>query len=283
MKLVMHTGPMQRRGVIEPEIVSQIAGAGFDGYDITLCQIYNESSYLFSDTFERVKQIKQVALDKGITCEQGHSVFYNLKDKADADGIVPKHLRCIDIASELGAKILVVHPGNDFTAEQNYDWIYSKILPHAKDAGIIIATENMWNWNTETGLTYPSACGSVEDFCKHVDIANSPYLTACVDIGHAEMTGAPGAATIIRGLGKDRVKCLHVHDNDVIHDSHTLPYFGKINWDDVIDALVDINYDGNFTFETDYFARNIPNELFPSVLRFSEQVGRYFINRIKQK
>ncbi|MBR2988543.1 MAG: sugar phosphate isomerase/epimerase [Clostridia bacterium] len=282
MKLVFPTGPLMVNKVPEPEIVKHIASAGFDGYDITLCHLFNEDNYLFTDTDKKIAEVKKIASDYGITCEQGHSVFYGLKDKTGADGIVPKHLRCIDIAAELGCPILVVHPGNDFTAEQNYDWIYSKILPHAQACGVKIATENMWNWNHETGLTYPSACGSVEDFCKHIDIANTPYLTACLDLGHAEMTDGPGAATLIRGLGHDRLKSIHVHDNDIVSDSHTLPFFGKSNWDEIIEALKEVNYDGAFTFETDYFARRLPLELLPAMLRFSEQVGRYFTKRLEK-
>lgn len=282
MKLVMPTGPLMVLGIPEPEIVKQIAGAGFDGYDITLCHLYNEGNYLFTNAEEKIRETKKVADDFGITCEQGHSVFYGLKDKKDADGIVEKHLRCIELSAMLGCKILVVHPGNNFTAEQNYDWIYSKILPFAKSCGVKIATENMWNWNKETGLTYPSACGSVEDFCKHIDIANDDTLVACLDLGHAEMTDGPGAATLIRGLGHDRLKSIHVHDNDIVSDSHTLPFFGKTNWDEVIQALKDVNYDGAFTFETDYFARRLPLELMPAMLRFSEQVGRYFTKRLSK-
>ena len=282
MKLVMPTGPLVANHIPEPEIIKQIASAGFDGFDITLCHIYKEDNYLFNDTDAKIREIKKIALDNALPCEQAHSVFYKLITKSDADSIVPKHLRCIDICAELGCKLLVVHPGNNFNAEQNYEWIYSKILTHAEKCGLKIATENMWNWNHDNGTTYPSACGSVEDFCRHIDMANSPFLTACLDLGHAQMTGAPGAPALIRGLGHERLKALHVHDNDGAFDHHTLPFYGKTDWSEIISALKEINYDGAFTFEPDHIGIKVPVELIPATLRYCEQIGRYLIEKIEE-
>ena len=36
---------------------------------------------------------------------------------------------------------------------------------------------------------------------------------------------------MIRALGGKRVKALHVHDNDLVRDVHTLPFTRKIDWD----------------------------------------------------
>ncbi|MBR6774024.1 MAG: sugar phosphate isomerase/epimerase, partial [Clostridia bacterium] len=125
-----------------------------------------------------------------------------------------------------------------------------------------------------------AACGTIESFCEQVDLGNSPYLTACVDIGHAEMTDAPGAANLIRALGHDRVGCLHVHDNDLIGDYHQVPFTGKIKWDEVISALRDVNYQGDFTYECFTFYSYLPEELIPSALSYMEKLGRYFIRRL---
>ena len=63
---------------------------------------------------------------------------------------------------------------------------------------------------------------------------------------------------MIRALGGKRVKALHVHDNDLVRDVHTLPFTRKIDWDEVMTALKDIGYDGELTFEADTFLSQFP-------------------------
>jgi sugar phosphate isomerase/epimerase len=53
---------------------------------------------------------------------------------------------------------------------------------------------------------------------------------------------------------------LHVHDNDYIDDRHTLPGLGRMDWEEIMKALAEIDYDGDFTYEADNFLVNIPRE-----------------------
>lgn len=46
---------------------------------------------------------------------------------------------------------------------------------------------------------------------------------------------------------------LHLHDNFGDTDSHMTPLLGTVNFDDVMKALLDINYSGPFNFETKMF------------------------------
>jgi sugar phosphate isomerase/epimerase len=80
---------------------------------------------------------------------------------------------------------------------------------------------------------------------------------------------------MIRALGHKRLKALHIHDNDLIHDSHTLPFTQKIHWEDVMTALKEIQYDGVFTFEADNFLKQFPRELIVPASRLMLEVGRY--------
>lgn len=282
MKLVTTTEIIGRR-FSDEKAVRLIAEAGFDGYDYNLCSMHEKSNPLGSaDWKKHVKNIKAIADDLNIPCLQAHAPFGELKNKQEATESLDGIFRSIEIASIVGCPILVVHPGNDFTAEQNYEYIYSKILPFAREANVKIATENMWNWDEET-YTHPAACGTEKDFIAHVDIACDEFMTACLDIGHSHMAQAPGAPNLIRALGKNRLGALHVHDNDLCHDSHTIPFLGNIDWNAVILALKEINYQGNFTFEADSFLRGFPEELLPSALSHMEKIGRYFIKRITEK
>ena len=51
-----------------------------------------------------------------------------------------------------------------------------------------------------------------------------------------------------QALGKE-LYALHIHDNRGMQDEHLIPYLGTINMDEVINALIEIGYEGYFTFE----------------------------------
>ena len=85
---------------------------------------------------------------------------------------------------------------------------------------------------------------------------NDPYLVACLDIGHAEMKGlGTNAVEMIHALGKERLRALHIHDNDKWHDSHRLPFTMDIDFAPIVKALKDIDYQGDFTLEVDHLMK----------------------------
>ncbi len=129
--------------------------------------------------------------------------------------------------------------------------MYRELLPTAHDFGVKIAAENMWCWNRELDHAARAACSHHDDFVKHIDVVNDPYLVACLDIGHAEMQGLQTSAReMILSLGH-RIEALHLHDNDRKHDNHRVPFTADIDFDDVISALAEIDYCGDITLEAD--------------------------------
>ena len=106
-------------------------------------------------------------------------------------------------------------------------------------------------WNRVGDKNVPAACSDEISFKEHLDAVNDDYLVACVDIGHAEMDGLnTSAAKMILTLG-DKVKCLHIHDNDLHNDSHLIPFSMNIDFGEVVRALKIINYGGYLTLEAD--------------------------------
>ena len=135
----------------------------------------------------------------------------------------------------------------------------------------------MFNWYEGTNsppLPVLPWVGKIHD-------VGSGVLVACVDIGHSAManTGGESPGKMIRALGGKRVKALHVHDNDLVRDVHTLPFTRKIDWDEVMTALKDIGYDGELTFEADTFLSQFPDELAVHASRLMLEVGRYFVSK----
>ena len=267
------------------EAVKAIKEAGFDGYDLSM---FHAGSILYTaDPFGEAKKLRELADGIGIKCLQSHAPFTCLRDGAYADEYRKTELEpAVRIAGILGCPVIVVHPGNNLSVEVNYEHIYKPLLEIARPLGVKIATENMWNYDNETKkITSKNvACASVENFCRQVDVANDEYMTACLDIGHSEITDAPGAVAMIRGLNK-RIGALHVHDVDKINDLHVLPFSfnAAVEWDPIIAALREIGYKGSFTFEADNSFMRVPPELVVPALRYAAAIGRYFADKIEAK
>ncbi|MBQ3046857.1 MAG: sugar phosphate isomerase/epimerase [Clostridia bacterium] len=282
MKLVMLTSELSRR-FGDKKALELIKDAGFDGYDYSMFDNVNDSIFNNDNYVEYAKNLRELSEQLNLPCLQAHAPSPLMRTIDQVLPLEPIFLRSIEVASILGCKIIVIHPGSFLTAKENKIHIYDKLLPYAQKLGVTIATENMFKWKEgmEEIETEPSACGTAKDFVEHIDLINHPNFTACLDIGHAEMVNCEGAVKIIKELGGDRLKALHVHDNDLFHDDHTTPFVGKINWVEVTRALKEIGYKGHFTFENSNFLKGFPNELIPQCLKLMEQSGRYLIKLIE--
>lgn len=244
----------------EEKAVQFVAEAGFDAWDFSMFRMCNydwssktmhQSDHPLASreylTFAR--KLKRIGLDYGIVCNQSHAPF-----PSSAKGMFPYLQRAIECTAEAGGEICVIHPANDNTAVENAE-MYERLLPFAKECGVKIATENMWNWDKEKNESCFAACATAEDFLAHMKAVEDPYFVACLDIGHAEMQGSgSGAANMIRALG-DYLQALHIHDNDRLHDSHQLPFTMSIDFEEVAKALKDIHYSGYLTLEADTYLK----------------------------
>ena len=59
---------------------------------------------------------------------------------------------------------------------------------------------------------------------------------------------------MIHALG-DSLQALHIHDNDMWHDTHQIPFSMQIDFEKMVKALKDIGYKGYFTLEADAYLR----------------------------
>ena len=67
------------------------------------------------------------------------------------------------------------------------------------------------------------------------------------------------AKEMILALGS-RLGALHIHDNDKWHDSHQIPFSMNIDFNEVVDALKKIDYQGFFTLEANGFLKAYTKE-----------------------
>ena len=248
------------RIVGEEKAIELYGKAGFDCWDFSMFKMcrwnwaarapFEEDHPLKGNNYLAfARELRKIGEAYGMECNQSHAPFPT--DKPEVRKFLKRAIEC---TAEVGGKICVIHPANNMTAEQNAEF-YFELLPFAKEHGVKIATENMWNWTRENGLDQAAraACSHHDDFVAHLDAVNDEFFTACLDIGHAEMKGLDTSAPqMIRAIGS-RLGALHVHDNDRWRDLHQIPFSGSIDWNEVTKALREVNYKGEMTLEADTY------------------------------
>ena len=90
-------------------------------------------------------------------------------------------------------------------------------------------------------------------------------------------TAVDKAADAIRKVGH-RLRATHINDNHGAGvDEHVAPYMGTIDWSDVMNALREINYAQDFSFEIQNLTSCYPAALQPEMIRFSYRLGNYLL------
>ncbi len=245
----------------EEKAVEYVAKAGFDAWDFSMfrmakydwlnkCILPNEHPLAGNEYLSFARKLRKIGEDNGIHCNQSHAPFpIYCKDIRDM------YKRAIECTAEAGGKICVIHPDNYKGAAENAE-MYLEMLPFAKQHGVKIAAENMWFWDEERKCAYDAACSHHTDFLKHIETVGDEYFVACLDIGHAEMNGLnTSSVEMIETLGS-HLQALHIHDNDLIHDSHQIPFSMKIDFKAICEALKRIGYTGYLTLESDAYLKS---------------------------
>ncbi len=281
MKIVTQTEVLGER-LGEEQAIHVLCKAGFEGLDYSMFNMKDIDDYVLNtgDYKKHVLNLKKIADSYGVTFEQTHAPFPSARvgDEKYNNDIHEKIKRAIEITGLLDAKIVVVHPvyykRNKF--EKNME-LYHSLEPYAKEYGVKIALENMFGRNEKRII--PNVCSVPREFNKYIDALDPRYFTACLDLGHCGLVGEDAANMILK-MGGKRIGCLHVHDNDLINDNHTLPYTRNMDWDSILKALAKADYRGHFTYEADYFLTKMPTEILPDCAAFMAKLGRVMADKI---
>ena len=212
---------------------------------------------VFSDNWkDYAKRVKNAADQLGMEFVQSHAPMGS-PFAEDNSEFIADNIRCIRFCKELGIDSTVVHCGfgGKMTKLDNFEKnkeFYSKLLPYAEECGVNILTENFIQMHHESGTYWPD---SAQELLELIEYVNHPFFHACWDFGHANSTRIPPDESL-RKLGK-HVLAIHVHDNQGVEhpkygypDPHMAPLFGDVNWDSVMNGLLEIDYKGAFTLET---------------------------------
>lgn len=267
-----------------------LADAGYDALDISMFSMCCDPECVWQqeDYREHAAALRKKCEDYGMYFNQGHSPFsYKFNEEGVFENrFMPDTIRSIEVAGLLGVRNLVVHPLHHFVYaghaqeifEKNMEF-YRSLIPYAEAAGVKISLENMWQRDPIRKYIVDDTLADPAEMNAYIDELNSfsPVFNACLDIGHVVLVGRD-PAEVIRTIG-GRLEALHVHDNNYLADQHTVIGHGRIDYNAVIQALHDIGYKGEFTYEADAFFANFELAEFPLAAKFMQDVGRYWISK----
>lgn len=285
---------------------SMLKRSGFDCCDFSLngylknTDIYHaQINRFFDKTVEELLDFfaahKAAAKKAGVRIHQMHMPYPIYVPGAPAqvndylwNQVAPKSM---EICHFLECPYIVIHGFKleKYLGSEELEWqetqkFIDTISPAAKKYGITICIENLYN--SFGGHMVEGPCCDARKAAERIDRINEKYgaqvLGFCFDSGHANLLGID-FEQFVEILG-DRLKVLHLHDNDGIGDLHQIPYTftrtrentSSTDWDGLLRGLRAIHFDKVLSFETAPVLRAFPDEMQESALAFIAEIGKYW-------
>ncbi len=292
----------------EKEIFAYNKSCGFDAVEYALGGHFGAGRWMANATDEEIKErftyLKTLADKAGLEIGQTHSAFgghFNPAGHPDDlnhnfDFVVDQQIKCIMATHWLGAKYCVIHPPilpgrkYDLKVQENYDFtieFYSKLIPALEKYDVYCCIENMFAGDWQHRHMCSTICSHAEEMVALCEQLGDRFRV-CLDIGHSVLA-EQNPAEMIRVIG-DKLACLHVHDNDGVGDLHTYPFAVvgtkhnfkpmRVNWYEVMEALDEVNYQGNFNFEIGVPG---PRALHRAGFEYLAEIGRYLVSLRKDE
>ena len=286
MRLSSAIGPMAFRFPKE-RVFRIFQEAGFDAVDISF---FNREEYtggleayypLGDDYIARAEETAEQLRNVGLICNQTHAPYgFPHEDELCEENRRFKELvRAIEATAILGAPHTVIHPIKPPSIDDVYECnikMLRALIPYCEKFGVRIALETCHlRYKTDFGSRV--YFDSAEKYYGLIEDADSPFIVACIDVGHTAGGISDYPEKFISNMKKGVLKGLHIQDSDYMHDNHTTPFFQQLNWENIMKALSDIDYDGDLTLEDVNFSAHFPDELAESAIEYTARVGRYLI------
>jgi sugar phosphate isomerase/epimerase len=247
---------------LTPELLGQIAGAGFQGVEL-----FCSRGHFDYTTKPEVRAMAQLLASNGLWLSSLHAPA-SRDLSATREGGTPLSIcevervrrieamdelkRAIDVAEEMPYPRMVLHMGGprETADPRKRDAAFSSLehlVLHAKHAGVTICVENT-----------TSEMGDPAYLRNFVDETRLTGLRFNFDIGHANLADGSEDERIEKSFAplRDLVASVHLHDNHGDKDEHLPPYDGTIDWPSAIKTL-----------------KSAPETNFPLVLELKEKTG----------
>lgn len=250
MKLATTTGDFSAYAKTQMEAMEYIHRAGFRYMDYSFGVDYRKRDGFFSGDYQAHLDAMRRQMDTlGIRFVQSHAPMGTpLANDAAARDLIESTKTCIRACGDLGIPSVVVHSGylEGLSKEENFARnrdFYSELLQVAEGNGVNVLVEN-FNKMWMDGYYW---IDNAADLREMIDYVDHPLFHACWDTGHGNMQDTPQDEAL-RILGS-HVHAVHIQDNMTDMDAHMMPFCGMLNLDSVMHGLLEIGYQGCFTFE----------------------------------
>jgi sugar phosphate isomerase/epimerase len=263
--------------------VKLCAQAGYRVMDMNFhdCAVF-ETPFTTARWEKWAHEIAETAHKNNIEFSQSHLFFYNFCDnhttnREQLDELVYRSILGSEI---LGVKWAVIHAGTDFdsaspvkTSRQKNAEYFKPLIDFAEKHHVGIAIENLWELNISPQRRYTTSAEELMELLETLPYKNTG---CCWDVEHAAIMGQDQIKAL--ALIKDRIKATHISDYLDSSNDHLLPFSGKIDWPHVLTALKSVHYEGDFSFETFRFTKNLPDSALLPALIYSVAVGNFLLD-----
>ena len=247
------------------DIIPTLAAAGYRNLDLNFCEMMNPDSSIDRSYIKVLEDLRKVHALEYVQSHVPYPRDYlslTQEDKKYFDTLIEN---AISYSLLLNVRAVVIHPIKG-TVDDNVDYL-SRFLPLFEGTKSFLAIENM---ESEDEI---STSGQLLEIISRL---NSGHTAVCLDTGHAHIRGLD-IPSEIRAYGS-LLKATHIADNRGKYDEHFLPFFGNIEWENVMKAFREISYTGYFTYECMFFTRYLPREMEEDVLRLSRKIASFLIS-----
>ena len=140
--------------------------------------------------------------------------------------------RSLELSDHTALSYVVLHLGNprEKFSPLAFEYAYAAIRQIRAFAGVEVMIENI-----------PNEISTLERLEEFKTASQLDDLGICYDTGHGHLQDDNPSF--------DRIRAMHVHDNNGEKDEHLWPFDGTLDWHALIEKLVIANYSGSFTFE----------------------------------
>jgi sugar phosphate isomerase/epimerase len=213
------------------EALRIIREAGLDGAE------FSHYQHLVPADQEKVRELCDCL---GLVPWSAHSWAPLPADPTQVEAALADLHASLDGAARLGVRVMVVHAAGCPPAAfphraEALGRVLSALSPQAAAAGITIAVENC------------AAREDLEFLAAALARLDLPAVGFNIDTGHAVLHGMKPEEAI-RTMGR-RLATTHLQDNFGERDDHLPPGRGRIAWEPVRDALLEVNYRGMLMVE----------------------------------
>ncbi|WP_310525939.1 sugar phosphate isomerase/epimerase [Nocardioides sp.] len=148
--------------------------------------------------------------------------------------------RSAELAAEVGAGVVVVHPPFRWQKEYAAGFV-DGIAALESSTGIAFAVENMYPWRA-------SSRRGMEMYLPGWDPSQQPYANTTIDLSHAAIADSD-VIEMAQRLG-DRLRHVHLTDGSgSAKDEHLVPGRGAMRADAVLAHLAERGFDGHIILE----------------------------------